>query len=92
MSGVCVIQSGLHITFKVQKDFNYYVMTQPGSTVTFESITGAAININKNIWGPGNINLNCSVNINADIGAPPKENISGLPNFTYTVSHSISIP
>ena len=66
---------------------------QSGSTVTFQSSTGAPININKNIWGPGNLNLSCSANVNTSIGVPPpQESIKGLPSYTYTQSISEYIP
>ena len=42
------------------------------SSATFSSVTaGATITLNYNIWGPGNININANVTMNANIGSPP---------------------
>jgi hypothetical protein len=42
-----------------------------GSTVIFESLNGGEVIIEKNIWGPGNITVNCNIVCNGSIGSAP---------------------
>ncbi|ETO10812.1 hypothetical protein RFI_26565, partial [Reticulomyxa filosa] len=80
IGGVITLAPGQKATYNVAKDFNYYVSLGEGSAITFKSQTGNAINVNKNIWGNGSININCSVNLNASIGVPPPQNeLKDLP-------------
>ncbi|ETO27795.1 AIG1 family protein [Reticulomyxa filosa] len=74
IGGVITLAPGQKATYNVAKDFSYYVSLGEGSVITFKSQTGNAININKNIWGNGSININCSVNLNASIGVSPPQN------------------
>ena len=85
MAGVIIIQPKQKVTYVVNKDFNYYLQMSEGSSVTFKSKNGGDINLNKNIWGPGNLNFSGSVNANGAIGvAPTKEEIQGLSVYIYT--------
>jgi len=85
MTGVVIIQPKQKVTYVVNKDFNYYLQMGEGSSVTFKSKNGGAININKKIWGPGKLIIDCNANANGAIGvAPTKEEIQGLSVYTYT--------
>ena len=46
-----------------------------GSTVIFESINGGQVTIEKNIWGPGNLTINCSAVFNGSIGVAPSPGV-----------------
>lgn len=83
--GVCLIQSGQTITYKVNHDFDYHVVVQPNATVEFESKNpGDTINIKGNIWGGGHININCFINMQGSFSPPPESELSGLQVYTYS--------
>lgn len=85
--GVIILTSGQHATYTVVKDFNHYLYMAPDSKVTFKSqAKDASININKNIWGGGTIEISCNLTVNSSFG-PPKESeldmINALPRYQY---------
>ena len=83
--GVCIIPEGKTITYKVNDNLNYYIQMNNGSTLILESNNGGNVNVNYNIWGPGSLNISCSVTAKASIGvAPSQTEIQGLPIYSYT--------
>ncbi|KAK3240135.1 hypothetical protein CYMTET_49991 [Cymbomonas tetramitiformis] len=64
-----------HATYRVNATFDYYLQLNAGCSVTFESLDGRPISINRHIWGPGNIIMNCDVNVNAPMGQAPAQKL-----------------
>ena len=82
---VCVLEQNISVTFLCNGNFNYYVAMKEGSNLIIKSNNGAKVNMNRNIWGPGNLTISCDCCMNASIGqAPDNSAIQGLPLFTYT--------
>ena len=52
-----------------------------GSTVIFESLNGGQVTIEKNIWGPGNLTVNCSAVFKGDIGVAPSSGVLTANSF-----------
>ena len=70
--GVIHLRPDQHATYIVNNVFNYYVFLEKNSSITFKSkYAGATISIKRNVWGPGNINIECNVNMEASIGVAP---------------------
>lgn len=85
--GVCVIPENMTITYVVNTHLNYYICQKQNSTLVLKSKTGQPIDVNYNIWGPGNLNISCSANMHGSIGVYPGDAaIQGLPVYTYTQS------
>ena len=82
--GVIVLKQNQHATYVVHSDFNYYVQLSAGSSIEFKSKFGKTININYNIWGPGNIKLSGNATMKASMGVSPNANsLTGLQIFQY---------
>lgn len=85
VAGMIILSAKQQATYIVHKDFNYYVQLSAGSTIVFKSKFGQQININHNIWGPGNMTMVASCKVNADIGiAPNPKELKGLTVFRYS--------
>ena len=69
------IKDNQKATYKVKSSLPYYVQMGAGSTVIFESLNGGQVTIEKNIWGPGNLTVNCSAVFNGSIGSPPDSGV-----------------
>ena len=65
------IKDNQKATYKVKSSFPYYLQMGSGSTVIFESLNGGQVTIEKNIWGPGNVTINCSAVFKSDFGVAP---------------------
>ncbi|ETO30285.1 AIG1 family protein [Reticulomyxa filosa] len=82
--GYIILAPGQKATYKVAKNFDYFVFLGQGSLIVFKSQTGDTININKNIWGCGNVSSECNTVFNASFGtAPSQSELDDLPVYTY---------
>ena len=83
--GVCIIPSGITVIYRIVNSLDYYVFLQPNSKLILTSkIANSNIVVNYNIWGPGNLEIQANVTVNASLEAPDKAALAGLPNYTYT--------
>lgn len=82
--GIIILKPGQHATYIVDKDFSHYLMLEAGATAIIQSKDGNTINLNKNIWGSGHLEILCPFNMVTPLSQPPSvAELQGLPVYTY---------
>ena len=81
-----VLRENQQATYVVNTNFPYYLYLSAGSSVTFKSKTGNQIVLEKNIWGPGSMNMSCDILMKASIGVAPEQRLLSAGNYQYTAA------
>ena len=80
-----LINQWINLGYSIEDNSNYYFCLSEWSCINIKSNSVKLVNINYNIWGPGNITISCNTDMNASISTyHGDEVIKNLPVYKIT--------